>query len=52
MLEENDIEKEFRKKVSNMKKQEKIAQETLNLLEHGFKFGKRLYKNRSELYER
>lgn len=34
------------------KKQGKIAQEALELLEHGFKFGKRLYKNRIELYER
>jgi len=70
----NDIEKEFRKVVSNVhgtkkgslgeaiteamkkwvyeKKQEKIAEEALTLVEHGFKFGKRLYKDRSELYER
>ncbi|NJD77954.1 MAG: hypothetical protein FIB08_12820 [Candidatus Methanoperedens sp.] len=34
------------------KKQEKIAEEALALLEQGFKFGKRLYKDRSELYER
>ncbi|MDD5472577.1 MAG: hypothetical protein PHU34_00350 [Candidatus Methanoperedens sp.] len=34
------------------KKQEKIAEEALKMLEHGFKFGKRLYKDRSELYER
>ncbi len=34
------------------KKQEKIAEEALKLLEQGFKFGKRMYKNRSELYER
>ncbi len=34
------------------KKQEKIAEEALKLLEQGFKFGKRLYKDRSELYER
>lgn len=34
------------------KKQEKIAQEALKLLEQKFDFGKRLYKDRSELYER
>lgn len=34
------------------KKQEKIAEEALKLLEQGFKFGKRMYKDRSELYER
>ncbi len=34
------------------KKQEKIAEEALNMLEQGFKFGKRLYKDRSELYEK
>ena len=34
------------------KKQEKIAEEALKLLEVGFKFGKRLYKDRSELHER
>ncbi len=34
------------------KKQEKIAEEALALLEQGFKFGRRLYKDRSELYER
>lgn len=34
------------------KKQENIAEEALTLLEKGFKFGKRLYKERSELYER
>ncbi len=34
------------------KKQKKIASEALKLLEHGFKFGKRLYKDRCELYER
>lgn len=34
------------------KKQEEIAQEALKLLEQGFDFGKRLYRDRSELYER
>ncbi len=34
------------------KKQEKIAQEALKLIEQKFDFGKRLYKDRSELYER
>ncbi len=34
------------------KKQEKIAQEALKLLEQKFDFGKRLYKARSDLYER
>ncbi len=34
------------------KRQEKIAQEALTLIEEGFKFGRRLYKDRSELYER
>ena len=34
------------------KKQEKIAQEALKLLEQKFDFGRRLYKDRSELYER
>ena len=33
------------------KRQEKIAQEALKLLEQGFDFGKRLYKDRSDLYE-
>ncbi|MDP2845348.1 MAG: hypothetical protein Q8N79_04640 [Candidatus Methanoperedens sp.] len=33
------------------KKQGKIAEEALEMLEHGFKFGKRLYKDRSELYD-
>ncbi len=34
------------------KKQEKIKGEAIRMMEQGFKFGKRLYKNRSELYER
>ena len=34
------------------KRQEKIAQEALNLLEMKFNFGKRLYRDRDELYER
>ena len=34
------------------KRQEKIAEEALKLLETGFDFGKRLYKDRSDLYER
>ena len=34
------------------KKQEKIAEEALKLLETGFDFGKRLYKDRGDLYER
>ncbi|MDO9096670.1 MAG: hypothetical protein Q7U60_00890 [Candidatus Methanoperedens sp.] len=34
-----------------MKKQGKIAEEALEMLEHSFKFGKRLYKDRSELYD-
>ena len=33
------------------KKQEKIAQEALKLLELKFNFGKRLYSNREELHE-
>jgi len=33
------------------KRQEKITQEALILLEQGFDFGKRLYKDRSDLYE-
>ncbi|NKQ38955.1 MAG: hypothetical protein HF967_05715 [Methanosarcinales archaeon] len=33
------------------KKQEKITEEALKLLETNFDFGKRLYKNRSDLYE-
>ncbi len=34
------------------KKQEKTAQEALKLLELKFNFGKRLYRDRDELYER
>jgi len=34
------------------KRQEKIAQEALKLLEQRFDFGKRLYKYRYELHER
>jgi len=34
------------------KRQEKIAQEALKLLELKFIFGKRLYRDRDELYER
>ena len=34
------------------KKQEKIAQEGLKLLELKFNFGKRLYRDRNELHER
>ncbi|VVB89002.1 Uncharacterised protein [uncultured archaeon] len=34
------------------KKQERNAQEALKLLEQKFDFGMRLYKERSELYER
>jgi len=34
------------------KRQEKISEEALKLLERGFDFGKRLYKDRSDLYER
>ncbi|NJD54415.1 MAG: hypothetical protein FIB07_16320 [Candidatus Methanoperedens sp.] len=34
------------------KRQEKIAQEALKLLELKFDFGKRLYRDRDELYER
>ncbi|MCX9073984.1 MAG: hypothetical protein OIN88_04910 [Candidatus Methanoperedens sp.] len=34
------------------KRQEKIAQEALKLLEQRFNFGKRLYKHRNELHER
>lgn len=34
------------------KKQEKIAQEALKLLELKFNFGKRLYRDRDELHER
>lgn len=34
------------------KRQEKIAQDALKLLEQGFDFGKRLYKDRSDLHER
>ena len=34
------------------KRQEKIAEEALKLIEQSFNFGKRLYKDRSDLYER
>ena len=34
------------------KRQEKIAERELKLLEKGFNFGKKLYKTRDELYER
>jgi len=34
------------------KRQEKITQEALKLLELKFNFGKRLYRNREELHER
>jgi len=34
------------------KKQEKIAQEALKLLDLKFNFGKRLYRDRDELHER
>ena len=34
------------------KRQEKIAEEALKLVEQGFDFGKRLYKDRSDLHER
>lgn len=34
------------------KKQEKIAQEALKLLDMKFNFGDRLYRNREDLYER
>ncbi len=34
------------------KKQEKIAQEGLKLLEMKFNFGRRLYRDRDELHER
>jgi hypothetical protein len=34
------------------KRQEKIEQEALKLLELKFNFGKRLYRNREELHER
>lgn len=34
------------------KRQEKIAQEALKLLKLKFNFGKRLYRDRMELYER
>ena len=34
------------------KRQEKIAQEALKLLELKFNFGKRLYRDRDKLYER
>ncbi|NMG83589.1 MAG: hypothetical protein GIS02_05220 [Methanosarcinales archaeon] len=36
----------------NEKKQEKIAERELRLLERGFNFGKRLYGAREELYDR
>jgi len=34
------------------KKQEKISQEALKLLELKFNFGKRLYRDREELHDR
>jgi len=34
------------------KRQGKIAEEALKLIEQSFNFGKRLYKDRSDLYER
>ena len=34
------------------KRQEKTAEEALKLIEQGFDFGKRLYKDRSDLHER
>jgi hypothetical protein len=34
------------------KRQGKIAEEALKLIEQGFDFGKRLYKDRNDLYER
>jgi predicted transcriptional regulator len=34
------------------KKQGKIAEEALKLIEQGFDFGKKLYKDRKDLYER
>ncbi len=34
------------------KKQEKVAERELKLLEKGFNFGKKLYKTRDELHER
>lgn len=34
------------------KRQEKIAERELKLLEKGFNFGKKLYKTRDELHER
>ena len=34
------------------KRQGKIAEEAFKLIEQGFDFGKRLYKARSDLYER
>ena len=34
------------------KRQEKIAEEALKLIEQSFNFGKRLYKDRTDLYER
>ena len=33
------------------KRQEKIAEEALKLIEEGFDFGKRLYKDRNDLYK-
>lgn len=36
----------------NEKKQEKIAERELKLLEKGFNFGKKLYETRDELHER
>ncbi len=34
------------------KRQGKIAEEALKLIEQSFNFGKRLYKDRTDLYER
>lgn len=34
------------------RKQKKIAREAIEMMEHGFNMGKRLYKDRSELHER
>ncbi len=34
------------------RKQKKIAEEAIDMMEHGFNMGKRLYKDRGELHER
>jgi len=34
------------------REQKKIATEAINMMEHGFNMGKRLYKDRGELHER